>query len=89
MGSSKNSNSPLTLGMLPSYRGGALLLSSREEILKNRVLCFPKFSMQQTNEGGEVLNLGGAHLHEGNLEALAWERQVPNMNNTISLNMTR
>ena len=26
---------------------------------------------------GVVLEIGGAHLREENLEALAWERQVP------------
>ena len=24
-----------------------------------------------------MLELGGPHVHEGNLKALAWERQVP------------
>ena len=32
--------------------------------------------------------LGGAHLHEGILEALTWELQVPKIKKTISLNMT-
>ena len=35
------------------------------------------------------MELGGAHLHEGNLEALTWERQVPKIRNTIYLIMIR
>ena len=33
--------------------------------------------------------LGDAHLHEGNLEARTWERQVPKIKNIISINMIR
>ena len=35
------------------------------------------------------MELGGAHLHEGKLKALAWERQVLKIKNTISLKLTR
>ena len=35
-------------------------------------------------EGGEVSDLGGAHLHEVNLEALTWERQLPKMKIMVS-----
>ena len=41
------------------------------------------FPMQWTCEGGEVSELGAAHLHEENLDALTWEKQVPNIKNTI------
>ena len=37
----------------------------------------------------EGTKLGGPHLVEGNLEAVAWMRQIPTMKKTISLNMTR
>ena len=32
-------------------------------------------------KGGVILKLGGAHLDEGSLEALAWERQVQKQEN--------
>ena len=64
------------------------LSSSFRTNSQNRVLEFPKFPMQWTNGGGEVSKLGGAHLHEKNLEALTWERQVPKIKNTFT-NVTR
>ena len=35
-----------------------------------------------------MLEIGEAYLHEGNLKALAWERQVPKIKNTSYLVMT-
>jgi hypothetical protein len=35
------------------------------------------------------MELDRAHLDDGNIEALARERQAPKVKNTISLNMTR
>ena len=55
--------------MLSYYQGGALSSSTREQMQKNGILRFPKFPMQWTNEGGEVLELGGAHL--------AWRNSSP------------
>ena len=57
------------------YQGGAILSSSREQIHKEGPRV-PKFPIHCTNEGGEVLELGGAHLHEENLEAFTRERQI-------------
>ena len=45
--------------------------------------------MQRPDEGREVSEISEAHLHEGNLEALAWERQVPKIKNTSYLTMTK
>lgn len=50
---------------------------------------FPKFPTNKVIEGEEVLELGGACVHEGNLEALTYERQVLPLKNTIFLCMTR
>lgn len=56
---------------------------------KNGVLGFPKFPMQWTNEGEEVLELGETHLHEKNIETLILERQTLKINNMIDLIMLR
>jgi len=48
-----------------------------------------KVLIAKSNEGEEMFKLGEAHLHEGNLQALTWERQVPKIKNIIFVNMTR
>ena len=73
----------------PICQGVPFHQALRNKFKKYGSRVFLSAKCNELMKGGEVSDLGGAHLHGENGEALTWERRVPKIRNTIPFNMTR